>query len=660
MIDPRAEVITRRTYCRPKNELDGTDFESWHEVVARVITHQAWLWERAKGASLNNKQIAELGELRDLLLTRKGLVAGRTLWLGGTDISRNRESSMFNCSFEMVKTVYDFVDFFWLLLQGCGVGSKPITGCLTGFAQPIKSIKIIRSTQTNQYKGGDEHNTEIWDPDNKVWTIRVGDSAEGWARSFGKLLSGKYPADKLVLDYSNIRAPGARIKGYGWICVGDGPLAYAYEEIARILNRKAGCLLSKLDILDICNLLGTVLSTRRSAQILLADYGSREWEEFATAKKDCFTNGLWWRSQSNNSLVFKEKPSRSELRRIFDMMIDSGGSEPGFINAESARKRAPWFEGMNPCAEILLADKSFCNLCELDLGAFRGDPAGLLQAAKLLSRANYRQTCVNLEDGILQEQWHLNNDYLRLCGLGLTGIARRSDLTEYDYQQIRREATFGSYGMADELGMPRPKNVTTIKPSGTLSKIMGTTEGIHKPLGRYIINNIAFSKHDPMVDACIASGYAHRENPLDPESILLSFPHEWKDVDFNGDIYNNETAITQLERYKKLMRYYCDQNVSCTVSYDPSESDRIVDWLSSVDNWDSYVGVSFLFRADPTKTAEDLGYPYLPQEVVTRETFEEYVKHISPIDLDSLNRATNSKFEIANEEECKGGVCPIK
>jgi ribonucleoside-triphosphate reductase len=96
------------------------------------------------------------------------------------------------------------------------------------------------------------------------------------------------------------------------------------------------------------------------------------------------------------------------------------------------------------------------------------------------------------------------------------------------------------------------------------------------------------------------------------------------------------------------------------VSYDPSESDRIVDWLSSVDNWDSYVGVSFLFRADPTKTAEDLGYPYLPQEVVTRETFEEYVKHISPIDLDSLNRATNSKFEIANEEECKGGVCPIK
>ena len=242
----------------------------------------------------------------------------------------------------------------------------------------------------------------------------------------------------------------------------------------------------------------------------------------------------------------------------------------------------------------------------------------------------------------------------------MTGLARRPDFTEYDFAQVRREATFGTYGMADELGMPRPKNTTTIKPSGSISKIMGTTEGVHKPLGRYIINNIAFSKHDPMVQACIDAGYKHRQNPIDPESILVGFPHEWKDVDFGGDIYNTESAVTQLERYKKLMRYYCDQNVSCTVSYDPSESDRIVDWLSCVDNWDSYVGVSFLFRADPTKTAEDLGYPYLPQEVVTKEVFEQYANNISPIDLQRLERVTNSKFEISNDEECKGGVCPIK
>lgn len=85
MIDPRAEVITRRTYCRPKNWEDGSDFETWEEVITRVINHQTWLWERAQGASLNINQVKELVQLKDLLRSRKGLVAGRTLWLGDTD-----------------------------------------------------------------------------------------------------------------------------------------------------------------------------------------------------------------------------------------------------------------------------------------------------------------------------------------------------------------------------------------------------------------------------------------------------------------------------------------------------------------------------------------------------------------------------------------------
>ena len=152
-------------------------------------------------------------------------------------------------------------------------------------------------------------------------------------------------------------------------------------------------------------------------------------------------------------------------------MIDSGGSEPGFINGQAALKRAPWFKGVNPCAEILLGNKSFCNLTEVDVGKFYGDSAGLKEAIVIAARANYRQTCVNLEDGVLQEAWHLNNDFLRLCGVGLTGIARRSDLKEYDYNLLQRIATSAAYSMADELGTPYPKNVTTVKPStGGLTK----------------------------------------------------------------------------------------------------------------------------------------------------------------------------------------------
>ena len=113
-------------------------------------------------------------------------------------------------------------------------------------------------------------------------------------------------------------------------------------------------------------------------------------------------------------------------------------------------------------AEILLGNKSFCNLTEIDVGKFKGDSAGLQRAVYIAARANYRQTCVNLIDGILQEAWHLNNSFLRLCGVGLTGIVTRPDLSPYDYVTLQRTATSAAYGMADELSLPRPKNVTTI------------------------------------------------------------------------------------------------------------------------------------------------------------------------------------------------------
>jgi len=121
----RAAVITRRTYNRPLND-NGTVFETWKQTVARVIDHQQWLWERAKGSDLNDKEFAELYELEELMLDRKVSMSGRTLWLGGTDISKYREASQFNCSYTNIETVYDIVDSLWLLLQGCGLGVRPI------------------------------------------------------------------------------------------------------------------------------------------------------------------------------------------------------------------------------------------------------------------------------------------------------------------------------------------------------------------------------------------------------------------------------------------------------------------------------------------------------------------------------------------------------
>lgn len=341
----RAEIITRRTYNRPLND-EGTIFEDWEKTVTRVISHQAWLWTRAKNSILTEEEFEELDRLSELMMDRKVSTSGRTLWLGGTDVAKTREASQFNCSFLNVETVYDVVDVLWLLLQGCGVGFSPVTGTLNGFMKPIKTIETIRSTRTE--KGGNQDNEEVWDSTTKTWTIRVGDSAEAWAKSIGKLLAGKFPADKLILDFSNIRPAGERLKGYGWISSGDDAICKAYTSISKILNKRSGSLLTAIDILDICNWLGTVLSSRRSAEIALLDAYDPEWREFATAKKDFWIHGNEHRCQSNNSLVFYTKPGYERLREIFKLMEEAGGSEPGFINGEAALRRAPWFKGCNP------------------------------------------------------------------------------------------------------------------------------------------------------------------------------------------------------------------------------------------------------------------------------------------------------------------------
>lgn len=665
-VSTRAEVVTRRTYNRPLND-EGTVFETWEQTVDRVIDHQRWLWERQQRAELNATQEGELAELRQLMLKRKATTSGRTLWLGGTDVAKTREASQFNCSFGNVETVHDIVDAQHLLLQGCGVGFYPAVGILSGFTAPVE-VQVVRSEKQKIDPKGAEDNVEAFyqEGDKTVWEVVVGDSAEAWAKSFGKLVAMKKRVDIIRLNYREIRAAGMRLKGYGWISSGDSDLSVAQTAICGILNDRAGQLLRHMDILDLLNHMGTVLSSRRSAEIAVLPVTNPEIDAFISAKKDFWLHGNEHRQQSNNSIMFDTKPTKWELSYIFDKIVEAGGSEPGFINAEAARKRAPWFKGVNPCAEILLGNKSFCNLVEVDWGKFLGDHGGLERAVWLAARANYRQTCVNLDDGVLQRSWHELNEFLRLCGVGGTGIVKfldhytgRNNVAAM-LQSLRYQAHKGANSMAEEFGTPMPKAVTTVKPSGTLSKIMDTTEGVHKPLGKYIINNITFSKDDPIIASLEAAGYKVFEKPFEPSSKLVAMPVCYDDVSFDevetdrGIVHVNlESAVAQLERYKLLMDNYVDHNCSVTISYDPSEVPAIIDWILA--NWDTYVGVSFIYRNDPTKTAEDLGYAYLPQEVITEEAYVAYTSQLKPLDLSGLT----SDDDLV-DEACATGACPIR
>jgi adenosylcobalamin-dependent ribonucleoside-triphosphate reductase len=663
----RAEVITRRTYSRPKS--DGT-FETWSEIVERVKSHQRWLWQRALGDKpLSSQQEAELDELGAVLLERRGCLSGRTLWLGGTEVAKKREASMFNCAFTKIETVHDVVDAFWLLLQGCGVGFEPVVGTLNGFSAPME-IEMVRSQRAKlEQKKGRETNIETYTQENGkiIWTIGIGDSAEAWAKSVGKLLAGKRKADVVRLDFSQIRPAGERLAGYGWVSSGDETYAPAMTRIADILNARAGQLLTRMDILDVLNHLGTTLSSRRSAEIALVPFGDPEWIDFAQAKKDFWVHNNYHRQQSNNSVMFKSRPSVDDISKLFELMQEAGGSEPGFINMVEGKRRAPWISGVNPCAEILLPNKGFCNLVEVNLSRFNGKGRRRLwRTVELLARANYRQTCVNLVDGVLQRAWHENNEFLRLCGVGITGVAEWDQADDsLAWAALKNTAKQAAYDMADELGLPRPKAVTTVKPSGTLSKIMDTTEGVHKPLGKYIFNNVRFSKHDPYIERLVAANYRVIQDPSSADAVLVTFPVAYENVKFDivdGKEVNLESAVTQLDRYKTLMDNYVDHNCSVTISYSPDEAPAIVSWLH--ENWDKYVGVSFLYRTDPTKTAADLGYLYLPQQVVTQAEYQEYVQTLKPLESACLPcqqaKDSEEEFEIDDGSQCATGACPIR
>lgn len=652
---PRALATTLRTYCRDKG--DGTLETPAESNTRATYQHHSMLAKRL------DKKLppGELFALADLGARRLSTVAGRTRFLGGTEYSHSRAASQYNCSYLRVATVFDVVDAAWLLLNGCGVGFKPIVGTLHGIH--VAEVKVIPSSRDASYKGAEDNLTEF--PEAGVMRLRIGDSAKAWAKALGKLMLLPSGLQRLILDFSECRGSGRRLTGYGWICNGDKPLADAMLAILRILSKKAGELLDEIDILDIINHIGTILSSRRSAQITLLDAGSPRRDEFAKAKKEYWL-GNNQRRQSNNTLQYWQQPSLAGIEEAI-RHADACGGCPGIENASAAREKAPWFDGSNPCHEILLPSHGFCNLVTNCLPRFQRNYAALERAVHLIARANYRQTCVDLRDGILQATWHQTNEALRLCGVSLTGIVQADWLTDYQIRRLRNAAVMGAYSQADEWGLPRPKAVTTIKPEGTGSKTMGSsvlgevTEGIHKPLGRYIFNWINFSTHDPLVQMYESAGYRVLPNPSDANNLLICFPVDYANVELDivdGKEVNLESALIQLERYRRWNQLWADHTVSCTVSYSPEEIPSIAKWI--YDNWDAgFIAVSLLRRNDPTKTAADLGHPYLPQEVRHKADYQEYVSRLKPLSAEQLVKA--GFHDLPEEgEECAGGACPVR
>ena len=561
-----------------------------------------------------------------------------------------------------------------VVVHNCGVGFKPKPGLLTGLPSSIVRVLTVPSTRTS--KGGAEDTVSTVDLEAGTWTIKIGDSAKAWAKTMGHLLGNKPRVQTLILDFSELRPAGKRLKGYGWLSSGWSPLERGLRGIVKVLMERGDNLLTKIDIGDVVNWLGTVLSSRRSAQIWLEEVHATtandmfgHHHDFIEAKTDRWEKGNGHREQSNNSLVFMNKPGRDVIVELLHRILHTG--EPAFVNGAEAQRRAPEMEGLNPCAEILLPDKGFCNLFQVVWHRFNGQFDLLKRAQWLAGRANYRQTCVSMRDGVLQLQWEDNQKLLRLCGVAPTGYVSWEYVNDGEKLEALRDAAIaGANSMADEFGTQRARRVTQVQPSGTGSKALGAIgdevhEGAHLALSRWIFNNVNFSIHDPMVERLKDAGYRTRPNPSDPTGVLVTFPVEYpaspmftpETVEIDGVLHdmelNKESALSQLERYRILMKHYVQHNCSITVSFDEHEIGDMADWFMK--NWDSYVGVSFLKRNNPLATAEELGFKYLPQECVSWQTFNEYAPTLRTVDI-----SKDKSHDLIQVEECSTGGCPVR
>jgi intein/homing endonuclease len=381
------------------------------------------------------------------------------------------------------------------------------------------------------------------------------------------------------------------------------------------------------------------------------------------------------RRMSNNSVIFKTRPSSDFMDLVFTILQLDG--EPGFINIESALKRRPNVEGVNPCAEILCDSKSTCNLTTINITAFCDrntgtlDYDGLLEAQRLSVRCGLRMTLVDLELPL----WDKVQKRDRLEGASLTGIKDAMDILGYDHESemilmsnLKQVAREEADRYAKELRIVTPLLVTTLKPEGTLSQIAGSVSpGLHYSHSRYYIRRIRINKHDPLVYAIKELGWiinpevgtkgrTHEERMSNALVYVVDFPVKSGAKTTKNDI----SAEKQLENYFDYQKFYTEHNSSNTITVQPHEWDKVKNIVYN--RWDEFVGGSFL-------AADGGTYQLSPYEECTEIKYTELVNHMKPLDMDMLTkheRQHDINTDIDNEVpqskdfQCSSGVCPFR
>jgi len=602
--------------------------ETWNETVDR------W-WNYMTGRF---PVLSERPDVKDAILNLEVVPSMRTIMTAGEALDRNHIAA-YNCSFLAVDDPKAFDEALMVLMCGTGVG-------FSVERQFISKLPEIPS--------------ELVETDE---VVVVGDSKEGWAKAFRQIISRLYAGEIPKWDTSKVRPAGARLKTFGGRASGAEPLENLFKFTVNTFKKAAGRKLNSLECHDImCQVAAAVVvgGVRRSAMISLSNLSD---DRMRHAKM-----GNWWneqvnRSYANNSIAFTDKPDMGSFLREWSALYESKSGERGIFNREAAQAKAESIGresrsdfGTNPCGEISLRSRQFCNLSEVVIR--ETDGVGELEKKTEIATIIGTIQSALVDFKYLSPKWKKNSEEERLLGVSLTGIFDHKIMSgqgEYEksvlggtLEKLRDITRDVNKEWAEKLGINPSKAITTVKPSGTVSQLVNSGSGIHPRYAKHYIRRVRADVKDPLATWMQEKGVPCEVDVYNPQNLVFEFPMASAS---NSLTRHDIGAIEHLELWLTYRNHWTDHNPSVTIYVGEDEWADVGAWVWK--HWDEVCGVSFLPRED-----DNHSYAQAPYEEITEQQYKELNAAMPVIDFAEYTEVldnTTSSQELA----CTAGVCEI-
>ena len=622
--------------------------ETWEETVDRYFN---FFKEHLKENYSYDVTEEETKELRDAVLKLDVMPSMRCLMTAGDALKRENVAA-YNCSYIKVDSIRSFDEVLYVLMNGTGVG----------FSVEEEYVNKLPVVAEEFYE------TET--------TIVVRDSKLGWAKAFKELLGMLVIGQIPKWDMSKVRPAGTPLKTFGGRASGPEPLDSLFQFSVNLFQNAKGRKLKAVEAHDlVCKTAEIVVvgGVRRSALISLSDLGDRE---MRYAK-----SGNWWeqnvqRALANNSVNYKEKPDVGTFMREWLSLYDSKSGERGIYNSMSAKRTTEKLNqekdkdgnniirrdarddfGTNPCSEIILRSREFCNLTECVVKGW-DTPKSLKKKVRLATiLGTWQSTLTNFK--YVTGEWKRNCEDERLLGVSLTGIMDNSitngkknglETLGKELEKLRKCAVETNEELSEKLNINKSAAITCVKPSGTVSQLVDSASGIHARHNPFYIRTVRGDNKDPLTRFMKAEGFPHEPDVTKPNNTtVFSFPMKSPD---EAVCRMDMTALEQLELWKVYAQKWCEHKPSITVSVKEDEWINTSSWV--YENFDDISGISFLPFSEHT-------YKQAPYQDCSQKEYEDALKEMPKnVNWSKLAEYEEQDYTVASQElACSAGACEV-